>query len=406
MNVGQIAASPYSMASSSAKTFFVHADNDFLSKLTVGQVIQAKVMRHHEGSRYSVEFNGREKIIDSANPLQPGQLIEGKVKSLGQQVEVERFETGKEIVDKRGATEHALLNPGKGLGGSKDVVANELKEHFASKKIVLNESEIYLIKGLMSKNEAANAIIASALAVKKTSVSLTKETITSVAKMLNPHKSDTSFNVMSDVAILDVDAGLPAELAQAHTVKNLAEQIKHYAFLSESEDLLQQQLSAESYSAAGNDFLGDGRHLAQWILNVQDDSSINHRLMHFPIWLGDKLVEIRMAFFDQNRPSKTIPSDDLFYKKIVFTVDLKKLGAVSVVATMYGQHMNLSLTSNNRNISTYMAEYTEMLKANISHIGWDLDQLEYATLNDSEYDGAAQAIVEHYINKDSVSRLL
>jgi hypothetical protein len=394
------------MASSSAKTFFVNADNDFLSKLTVGQVIQAKVMRHHEGSRYSVELNGREKIIDSANPLQPGQLIEGKVKSLGQQVEVERFETGKEVVDKRGATEHPPLNSGKGLGGSKDVVANELKEHFASKKITLNESEIYLIKGLMGKSEAANAIIASALAVKKTSVSLTKETITSVAKMLSPHKSDASFNVMSDVAILDVDAGLPAELAQAQTVKSLAEQIKHYAFLSESEDLLQQQLSAESYSAADNDFLGDGRHLAQWILNVQDDSSINHRLMHFPIWLGDKLVEIRMAFFDQNRPSKTIPSDDLCYKKIVFTVDLKKLGAVNVVATMYGQHMNLSLTSNNRNISTYMAEYTEMLKANISCIGWDLDQLEYATLNDSEYDGAAQAIVEHYINKDSVSRLL
>ena len=51
------------------------ADRDFLSTLTMGQIIKGRVLRHYEGSRYGVEFGGQERVVDSAIALRSGDVI-------------------------------------------------------------------------------------------------------------------------------------------------------------------------------------------------------------------------------------------------------------------------------------------------------------------------------------------
>src|SRR4051812_30947362 len=90
MNVPGVSAFSVGSQTASAINFSVAGGDDFAGKLQLGQIIKGRVLRHYEGGRYAVDFDGREKVVDSVVPLQTGDVLHGKVIGLGERVELER----------------------------------------------------------------------------------------------------------------------------------------------------------------------------------------------------------------------------------------------------------------------------------------------------------------------------
>ena len=99
MSVDKIVAALNQSGQLTANRLLFAGEDDFAAKLTIGQILKAKVLRHHEGSRYVASFGSGEKVVDSSIPLTPGELIEGRVKSIGKQVELQRVDQGPPPVD-------------------------------------------------------------------------------------------------------------------------------------------------------------------------------------------------------------------------------------------------------------------------------------------------------------------
>src|SRR5262249_30142221 len=60
-------------------------------QLALGQVVQARVLKHFEGNRYLVRILGQEQVVESAGGLRPGETLHGRVVGLGDQIELERL---------------------------------------------------------------------------------------------------------------------------------------------------------------------------------------------------------------------------------------------------------------------------------------------------------------------------
>lgn len=405
MNVDQITSALNGRSASGSGSLFLPGQDDFATKLTLGQVIKAKVLRHYEGSRYAVDFNGQEKVVDSSNPLRPGELIEGRVKSLGQQVEIQRLNQFEKAttqssampVENTGVSDQrfmALFGQNKSL--------NQVRNFFIQKQAALNVEELTLIRGLLSANQPTNAVMMAALAIKKAGIALTKESVSSVVEALTNKSLKFSHLPLSDAASL-ISAGHMTAVDSGSLVKDLANLIRQYDehgqnFYAPSGD--QQSDFSEQNNREEKD------HLAKWLLNIQDESSINHRLLSLPLWLGEKFVELKMAFFDQNASKNTHNQEASPFKRVVFTIDFQSLGPVVVSTVMHGQRMSLTLTTNDTEATEYIANYMGTLKRSIESAGWSVDQLEYATVVENEFEPAVNAVVQHYIAKDSLSRLL
>ncbi|EGG95035.1 hypothetical protein IMCC1989_1996 [gamma proteobacterium IMCC1989] len=407
MSIDKLTSSTNPNILQTSNSLFINGKDDYASKLTIGQVIEARVMRHHEGNRYSVNLNGKEKVVDSANPLQPGELIEGRVKSLGQKIEIQRIRTAANSDNnalERKANQ-ALLSGTPNETNNSDI--SFAKRLFAEKQVLLSRTELHLLKNLLSTNYSSTAVVLSALAIKKTGLELTRESIIAVTKALTDTSLQGAKNAILDIAVLEIESNIQVTSIPQGIIKELAENIKSYAFLNDNSELAASTDIDGNNSSDMNNAQDNGeKNLAHWILNIQDEGSINHRLMTFPIWLGDKLIEIRMAFFDQERSKESSFNTQPPFKKMVFSVDLEELGTVTASAITYGSHMTLSLTGDNTKSTSYMANYIDTLKTLISSMGWNVDSLEYATMNNTEFDSATHSVIEHYINKDSVSRLV
>jgi len=409
MTVEQVTASLNQRGQQLGSSLFFPGQDDFATKLTVGQVLKAKVMRHHEGSRYGVSFNGTEKIVDSANPLRPGEVIEGRVKSLGQQVEIQRINTSLNAKPDDTVAKLGVENNNSFFFQGNHKQLNVAKSFFAERQAPLSSQEMAVLKELVGKAYPLNSLILSALSVKKAGVNLSKDAVLAVMKALDKNLSkETVVPVVAEAVALEAAGAVSSHLDRS-IIRELSANIRDHAFLeglSNPDAQMQDTQAQKSHfdsDTSDKEFLN--QDLAKWLLNIQDDSAINHRLMTFPIWMGDKLVEIRMAFFDQDKSQKSPMGDDLPYKRVVFTVAFEQLGSVAISAVMHGSHMSLSLMSEESDATEYIARYMGSLKTVIESMGWEIDKLEYSTVVGTEFEPAAHAIVEHYIAKDSVSRL-
>ncbi|HEX6265414.1 MAG TPA: hypothetical protein VFZ81_00795, partial [Burkholderiales bacterium] len=58
-------------------------------ELSLGQILKARVLKHHEGNRYLVSLQGRERVVDSSIPLTVGEVVRGRVVAVGDRVELQ-----------------------------------------------------------------------------------------------------------------------------------------------------------------------------------------------------------------------------------------------------------------------------------------------------------------------------
>src|SRR5207237_7591634 len=74
-----------------------------------------RVLRRYEGSRYLVDFDGHQKVVDSAVPLRTDEVIHGRVIGLTERVELQRVNASVTPLSETATalTSHALNLPGK-----------------------------------------------------------------------------------------------------------------------------------------------------------------------------------------------------------------------------------------------------------------------------------------------------
>jgi flagellar hook-length control protein FliK len=144
--------------------------------------------------------------------------------------------------------------------------------------------------------------------------------------------------------------------------------------------------------------------LGQHLLNVQSEGSVSHRLSHFPLWFGDRLVEISVALFSQQQAS--CGEEGIRHRRLVISLDTDHLGHLDITLNLANRHLRLCLTSENEVSTKQLALHLGELKNVLESYGWVIDEIQYVTDKTVDAGTALRAVVEHHIAQDSLSRLM
>jgi hypothetical protein len=200
-------------------------------------VIQGLVLRHYEGSRYLVRFLGHERVVDSAAPLRPNEVVYGRVVALDERVELERVEPP--VGPAPGAADagdEAWLALGAGRA------AQVIEELFQRYRGTLLAREAERLRRLVGRAARPERMALAGLVLAKT--------------------------------------GLPLEAPLAQSL---------YALLDSRSGALAPLAEPASWPPG------------QWVLNAQSGGSVAHRAGTLRLEAGEAVIEVEAAFFEEDR---------------------------------------------------------------------------------------------------------
>ncbi|MEK7816983.1 MAG: hypothetical protein AAB281_01875, partial [Actinomycetota bacterium] len=133
MSIDQVAASLQFALKAAGASFSLQGTSDFASGLQLGQILKGKVLRHFEGSRYLVGFEGQEKVVDSTVPLRTDEIIYGRVIALGERVELQRVHTEKPDAALAGKGDSSARHPEPAPSGKQAQLIARLFDRYGGK---------------------------------------------------------------------------------------------------------------------------------------------------------------------------------------------------------------------------------------------------------------------------------
>jgi len=391
------------------QSFAVTASQDFISSLTLGQIIKGKVLRHYEGSRYGVTFGGEERVVDSAIPLRSGEILHGRVIALDDKVHLQRVTVTREDGTQRQAEldpEGIFAKPGK---------ADSIKELFLRHRATLTPEEHSRIRILGRNTGNLSVVASSALVLRKLGMVLDESLIRAVARALQDRGRVARSVIGEQATTLTADA--TEKVAEnRETMRLLSSALAHLNMpdLSLMNDVDAERAAivddAPMQTSTGGEQRNDGGRdshewlLGRWLLNAQSEGAVAHRFIAVPLWLGGRLVELNLAFFSQMKDESR--SDGIHYRRILLSLDLDTLGHVDIEIVAANQRLRIAFETQREAITEMLASRLGDLKTDFSEFGWDLDELSYATREPSALDLPSQAVISHHVRQDSLSRLL
>ena len=390
------------------------ADRDFLSTLTMGQIIKGRVLRHYEGSRYGVEFGGQERVVDSAIALRSGDVIYGRVVGLDDKVHLQRIAgdgTAAQAAPKPAAEALAGL-----VGRGADPVVQQFQEHRAT----LNATELATVKSVGRQVGDLSLTASAALVLRKLGLPLDAALLRALTRAMTQRGELPSR--ATDQAATRLVADAAQRVTDNHdTVRLLAQSLEQLRAPERAggEDAARGEpgdaaAARDANFGAGAGAGGDpggwsGAFHQAWllgrrILNSQTEGSVGHRFFTLPLWLGDRLLEINLAVFSQT--STEHEEDGIRYRRIVLSLDLAALGHVDVVVTVADQRLRIAFETEREEATQVLALWMGGLKSDLNRFGWEVDELTYGMRFAADLDWPARAVVSHYIRQDSLSRLM
>jgi hypothetical protein len=402
------------------QTLFIRGDTEFGKTLNMGQILKGKVLRHYEGSRYLVSFNGQEKVVDSAVPLKTGELLYGRVIGLGDQVKLQRL-----ALEGSGKDSATPQTQSKGPGSFSTLSANErlLYELFAKYQAALPEGDRATIVSQMNKSSNGNLMALSSLILSKLGLMQAPEFLKGVFRNLQgEHRVDAqnvklvpkmvksadsspgSGNViqqLSEILFTNFHSGFPVEgigrpdaSADPEPDGDTPMHLRDDAAFGEGANDRGQRDNSDAH----REWL-----LGRWILNLQNEGSVAHRLSTFPVWFGGNLVEVSVAIFGQH---KNPAQAQLHHKKLVFSLTTEYLGRVELTVAAANRHLNVDVVADNEHTAVYMAGYIAELKQTLKDAGWQVDAINYGATGFGNDDGVVNAVVEHHVTQNSLNQLI
>lgn len=372
------------------RSLILKADHEFNLTLKLGQVLKGKVLRHYEGGRYGVSFNGQERVVDSTVPLRVGDTVQGRVVAIDDQVHLQR------IVDS------SLGEAAKEEAPAK--VRDEITNLFARYGVKLTQSQHQALTKLA--RPVGNAAIAaqSALIVHKLGLPQEPELIAAIYRVLDAKQQSgfTNTSLAPQMPTPEATGAVNPVVVQelAPLLERLSDDVAH---------------TVES-SHTGGSAEGDSGHreqsrdeqwwqLGQWLLNIQGEGSLAHRYLQFPLWLDDRMVEVSMALYSQNDGQPDAVSEvSLRHHKAVFSLETENLGRVEIEARVADRHLRLTVDVEHEFAAERLAEYLTTLTSALNEHDWRIDEIRYGIRD--EMSGVMRSVVEHHVTPDSLSQLM
>lgn len=418
MSVQSVTTGSASALQTAGGRFYLAGAEEFADKLTIGQVIKGRVMRQYDNTRYLVGFDGQERVVDSAAPLNTGELIHGRVIGLGERVELQRIYSA----------EHEDIAPAsqpppdgeayaRGAAGSAERQVDEL---FARYQAQLSEADRnQLIKATGNASDASTMAL-TGLMLSKLGLPQAPELLSAVYSVL---MRSGDRNAVSAVAARLEAATFGEPATPPGAVMRLADVLKNVMDDRVHQDPNDSAASSPPSNAAGAGMAGlqaeaarhaaadsDGRRqrdvgdMGRWLLNAQTGSAVAHRLGSLPLLLDDRLIEVDVALFEQRRDAEQKPAAK--HRQLVFSLNTEALGRMEIVARLVGERLRVRIVTESSDKTVFLAGYSERLRESLQSLGWTIDEVMYETRTPMTQNGAVRSVVEHVISQDSFNRLV
>ncbi len=415
MNVSGIFEGLQQGQSPAGRSLAFEADRDITH--IVGSIIKGKVMRHYEGSRYSVSFGGREKVVDSSIPLTTGELIRGRVVAIDDKVHMQRIF----VPDIKQNHQQASINSHLHEFDQQGVKA--ILPLFEQYQVRLTTADFQIIRQLTGGASDSRLMALSALLLIKIGSHLEPEFVRAIYRFLKDDQTVTRLLNIKNIPALEVSTSTitqDAETSSEHhlwaILSGFIQRQSHFHSINIQDvtfddgvtsDHGQEDTTGNDDSSNTDDHDSHQQHmLGERLLNVQNDNSVAHRLINLPVWFDDRLVEVRLAFFSQKQGQQAEHQTATGqYKKIVFSLDTNHLGHIEVKVNLLDRRVRVEFASDRTEVSALMSQHAGEVRSSLTDLNWQIDEMSYNTVPDFE-EGALHAVVEHYVSQDSFNRLM
>ena len=406
--------------------FFLPGAAEFADTLSIGQIIQGRVLRNFEGNRYLVAFGNDERVVDSAIPLTTGEILHGQVVGLGDRVELQRvYPQPSRVAARAQDAPGADSRPGKRSGADLEVIEQLLQRY----QVELSDTDRAVLM-----RAARN--VADPQAMGLVGAMLSKLGLPQSATLLEAvyrarlEPLSTAAAAPADSVPQVTASAEQSVAAQASSVRDLSELLARIVASQEDReprsDAPAQAASASETPAGQSMIPTSARHLSnrgpatvrgsgtgtrqqslEWladrVLNAQTGGVVSHRTGLLPLLVGGRLVEVSFALFEQ-QPSQTQRSP-LQHRQIRFTLNTERLGRVDVLARIAGGHVRVQIATSDEAVTSQAATHAESLGTQLREHGWTVDEIAYDTRAPEDLNVAVRSVIEHVVSQDSLDRL-
>ena len=422
MSVQNIGAGIPLPASAPTGRFFLPGASAFADTLSIGQIIQGRVLRGFDENRYLVAFAGDERVVDSSIPLTAGEILYGRVIGVGDRVELQRVYAGSQ--DKNTRAETAAVEPRSTLPAT--VSGSALDSVLQRYRIELTDADrATLAKAARAVEDPEAMGMASAMLSKlglpQTTVLL--EAMYRAQFATGPTRASMTKADSESIPQVIASAQQTAEL-QASSIQQLAGLVGKILEGSGTAEVPQRTAFNPASPSAGSSvpvqyavprdqtqqFASDDARrkaqesLAARILNAQTGGVVAHRSGFLPLIVGGRLVEVSFALFEQRRPANQ--AQGLQHRQVLFSVQTEQMGRVEVLARVTGGHVRVQISTDNEHSTAQSARHADLLKSSLSESGWNVDEVAYATSSANPLNAAVRSVIEHVVSLDSLNRLV
>lgn len=392
--------------------FFLAGAAEFADKLSVGQILKGRVLRQYEGSKYAVAFDGQERVVDSAVPLKTGELIYGRVIGLSDRVELQR------VYQAEGAdsAEAPLPNAGETVAFGYARPGSALDETLARYRVDLTAADRVQLEKTVRTAADGNAMAMAGAMLSKLGLRQAPELLWSLYSAMT--RAPTPAGTDSDAALA---VPVPIAAAGGVAVKELADALRTAMDDPKQGTEVERDAAegtAEAPAAPGENPVpangvrdegdrarnGQQEEWAQRLLNAQTGGVVAHRSATLPLMVGDRLVEVDVALFEQRRDGEQKPAGR--HRQLVFALATESLGAVEVRAQVIGDRVRVRVIGESSDKTDAIAAHAESLRQALGGTGWVLDEVSYETRDGGGANGPACAVVAHVVSQDSLNRLV
>jgi flagellar hook-length control protein FliK len=144
--------------------------------------------------------------------------------------------------------------------------------------------------------------------------------------------------------------------------------------------------------------------LGQWVLNAQTQGAVGHRIGTIPFWLGNQLIEVDIAVFDQRAGTNLL--NGVKHRQVVIALNMEQLGRIELTARIAGNHLRIGITADESGKTEFVSSHMGQLREALAGAGWEVDEMAYATQVKSSASGVSRSVVEHIVSQDSLNRLM
>ena len=359
--------------------------------LALGQVLEGRVTRTFQGGRYLMEFNGQERVVDSAVPLQEGDVLRGRVVALGEQVVLEKMASAPQGQTPQEAADAPMPA---WLMRLDDTQALRLYQQHAD---VLDAAQWRSLAQLASNHGAERAIL-SALTVRHIGLPLHAIAMQALAEALagKPLVSQSQQNLITAVPLFGTVHGSGAQhvASDASLLANTVEQ----ELGANSEALFREPAGDQTQDHNGE---ADRQASSWWatlakqLLNVQPPGATAHRMMSLPLCIDGRLVEFRIALFDESDQAELQP--ELKQRTLRVALDLDSLGRIELTARTVDRHIGIDLLAGSADGAETLSSYHGQLGSALAALGWSVDGVRYGVAPQSEDDPIVRSVMERVV---------